>query len=235
MPVPVGIALGSNLGDRAAEIEAGFSFLRTLVADGDVLHSAVIETEPVDCPPGSAPFLNAVAEIRLDPTDWPPEELLRRLQAFEVERGRPREHARHSARPLDLDILYYGDRVLETPDLTLPHPRLAERRFVLEPLAQIRPALVLPGQTRPVRELLAAGAPDRSRVNLGMDREKIRRIELLAYKLWEKEGCPAGGAMDNWLKAEKQLSDQEFLENELRVEEEEGGLIAKAGGTNPPS
>jgi 2-amino-4-hydroxy-6-hydroxymethyldihydropteridine diphosphokinase len=158
MLIPVGIALGSNLGDRATEIEAGFSFLRELAADGNVRRSPVIETVPVDCPPGSMVFLNAVAEIQLDPETLPPEKLLRRLQAFEAQRGRPSEHARNSARPLDLDILYYGDLVVQTPELTIPHPRIAERRFVLEPLAHLRPELILPGQTRTIRELLAIGA-----------------------------------------------------------------------------
>lgn len=158
MLIPVGIALGSNLGDRVAELEAGFSFLRTLAADGGVRRSPVIETAPVDCPPGSAAFLNAVAEIQLDPALLSPEKLLACLQQFERQRGRPPEHVRNSARPLDLDILFYGDVVMQTPELVIPHPRIAERRFVLEPLAQLRPDLVLPGQAKSVRELLAIGA-----------------------------------------------------------------------------
>jgi len=160
--IPVGIALGSNLGDRAAEIEAGFAFLQTLSAAA--LHrSPVIETAPVDCPPGSAAFLNAVAEIQVDPAQLSPHDLLARLQAFETQRGRPRKHGRYTPRPLDLDILYYGERVLETPELTLPHPRLAERLFVLQPLAELRPDLVLPGGNRTVRDLLATGAGRESR------------------------------------------------------------------------
>jgi 2-amino-4-hydroxy-6-hydroxymethyldihydropteridine diphosphokinase len=153
MLIPVGIALGSNQGDRAAEIEAGFAFLQTLAATGEILRSTVIETAPVDCPPGSASFLNAVAEIEIDPAVLPPEQLLELLQQFEIARGRPPVHERNSTRPLDLDILYYGDRVVVLPELTIPHSRLAERRFVLEPLAQLRPGLVLPGQTQSVREL----------------------------------------------------------------------------------
>jgi 2-amino-4-hydroxy-6-hydroxymethyldihydropteridine diphosphokinase len=160
--IPVGIALGSNLGDRAAEIEAGFAFLQTLSAAA-IRRSSVIETEPMDCPPGSASFLNAVAEIQVDPAQLSPHDLLARLQAFETQRGRPPEHGRNSPRPLDLDILYYGDWVLETPELTLPHPRLAERLFVLRPLAELRPELVLPGGNRTVRELLATGARRESR------------------------------------------------------------------------
>jgi 2-amino-4-hydroxy-6-hydroxymethyldihydropteridine diphosphokinase len=153
-----GIALGSNLGDRAAEIEAGFAFLRELSADGAVRCSSVIETAPVDCPPGSAPFLNAVAEIAANPAKLSPRSLLALLQEFEIQRGRARAHGRNSPRPLDLDLLYFGHVVLNEPGLTLPHPRLAERRFVLEPLAQLRPDLILPGQTLQVSELLATGA-----------------------------------------------------------------------------
>jgi 2-amino-4-hydroxy-6-hydroxymethyldihydropteridine diphosphokinase len=158
MQVPVGIALGSNLGDRAAEIEAAFSFLKSLAANGNIRRSPVIETAPVDCPPGSTPFLNAVAEIDVDSRIMPPHKLLSRMQQFEMARGRPPDHGRNTPRPIDLDILYYGDRVLQTPELTIPHPRIAERRFVLEPLAHLRPDLILPGQTKSVRELLAIGA-----------------------------------------------------------------------------
>ena len=152
--VPVGIALGSNLGNRAAELSAGIFFLRSLSANGELMQSERIVTTPVDCPPGSEPFLNAVVEIQLDPELLPPRELLRRLQAFEIERGRPAKHAVNAPRPLDLDILYYGDQVVRQPDLVIPHPRAAERRFVLEPLSHLRPELILPGQTKTVRQLL---------------------------------------------------------------------------------
>lgn len=157
MTIPTGIALGSNLGDRAAEIEAGFSFLRALAIDGNVRCSSVIETLPVGCPPGSAPFLNAVAEIQLDPGILTPEKLLRGLQQFEQERGRPHKHGRNESRPIDLDILYYGGVIVQTPELIIPHPRIASRRFVLEPLAQLRPELVLPGYAKSVRELMTTG------------------------------------------------------------------------------
>ncbi len=156
MHVPVGIALGSNLGDRQAELDAGIALLASLAVDGRVLTSERLETEPVDCPEGSRPFLNAVAEIEVDTASLPPQMLLARLQAFEVERGRSAAGLYHAPRPLDLDLLYYGARIVDEPGLTLPHPRLTGRRFVLQPLAQIRPDLVLPGQSKTVRELLAA-------------------------------------------------------------------------------
>jgi 2-amino-4-hydroxy-6-hydroxymethyldihydropteridine diphosphokinase len=156
MLVPVGIALGSNLSDSAAELDAAVIFLRGLSADRPIRESSRFKTEPVDCPPGSGPFLNAVAEIIVDPAVLPPVELLKRLQSFERERGRPRGHERNSPRPLDLDIIYYGDLVMQTHELTIPHPRAISRRFVLEPLAQLRPAWILPGQSKTVDELLAS-------------------------------------------------------------------------------
>jgi 2-amino-4-hydroxy-6-hydroxymethyldihydropteridine diphosphokinase len=154
MIVPVGLALGSNQGDRQAELDAGISFLRSLAFRGQVCASARFETEPVDCPPGSPPFLNAVAEIELDPEVVSPPDLLKRLQAFEWERGRPSVRDLNAPRPLDIDILYYGNLELNEAGLTIPHPRAIQRHFVLEPLAQIRPDLILPGQKRTVRELL---------------------------------------------------------------------------------
>jgi 2-amino-4-hydroxy-6-hydroxymethyldihydropteridine diphosphokinase len=155
--ISVGIALGSNMGDRLIELEAGFSFLQSLAFDGEILRSTVIQSDPVNCPPGSAPFLNAVAEIQVDSHKWPPKKLLANFQAFEQQRGRTAEHERNAPRPLDLDILYYGDRVVRLDTLVIPHSRLTERRFVLEPLAELRPDLVLPGQTQSVSELLLTG------------------------------------------------------------------------------
>lgn len=146
------IALGSNLGDRLANLRAGRDFLLALhQGPASAAVSPVYETSPVDCPPGSAAFLNAV--VALD-TPLAPPALLARLTGFERACGRPDVRARHSPRPLDLDILCCGDLVLDTPSLTLPHPRLAARRFVLRPLADLCPDLVLPGQSRTVAELL---------------------------------------------------------------------------------
>ncbi len=228
--IPVGIALGSNLGDRAVEIAAGFSFLQTLSASA-IRRSTIIETAPVDCPPGSAPFLNAVAEIQIDPSRLSATALHARLKRFERERGRPPEHARNAPRPLDLDLLYFGDLVLDTPELTLPHPRAAQRPFVLGPLAELRPDLRLPGQTRTVYELLHDGAPAVSVVKWSMtSRDDVGKIEQLAYRLWEREGRPEGRALAHWIKAERLLSDDAFLEHELDVEVEEGGIVP---GTKP--
>jgi 2-amino-4-hydroxy-6-hydroxymethyldihydropteridine diphosphokinase len=155
MIVPVGIALGSNLGDRSAELDAGISFLRELIEQGELRESPRIETVPVNCPPGSPPFLNSVAEIEVDTVFLPPLNLLAYLQEFELMRGRSPLRDVNAPRPLDLDIIYYGVERFDQMGLIIPHPRAATRRFVLEPLAHLRPDLVLPGQTKTVLELLA--------------------------------------------------------------------------------
>ena len=155
MPLSVGIALGSNLGDSAAELDAGIDFLRSLSYDGMVRESPRLETAPVDCPPGSPNFLNSVAEIVIDSRSLPPRQLLQKLQAFEFHRGRARIRPVNSPRPLDLDIIYYGDWMLNEPDLVIPHPRAHLRSFVLEPLSHLRPELILPGQPATIQQRLA--------------------------------------------------------------------------------
>ncbi|MFZ0436293.1 MAG: 2-amino-4-hydroxy-6-hydroxymethyldihydropteridine diphosphokinase [Chthoniobacterales bacterium] len=137
-----GIALGSNLGDRNALIQEAIGHLRMIHESGDFLLSSLHETEPVDCAPGSPPFLNAVAEIG---TSLQPLELLRRLQGQEIRSGRPKDHPRNASRTLDLDILYCDEMSLHHPELDLPHPRMLDRAFVMAPLAEIRPELKLPG------------------------------------------------------------------------------------------
>jgi 2-amino-4-hydroxy-6-hydroxymethyldihydropteridine diphosphokinase len=156
MIVSVGIALGSNLGDRSAELDAGILFLRLLARNNHVRESPRIETMPVDCPPGSPPFLNSVAELEVDSVMLTPLNLLSCLQEFEEERGRSPLREGNAPRPLDLDIVYYGDERFDQMGLVIPHPRAHLRRFVLEPLSHLRPDLVLPGQRKSVAELLAA-------------------------------------------------------------------------------
>jgi 2-amino-4-hydroxy-6-hydroxymethyldihydropteridine diphosphokinase len=151
--VLVGISLGSNLGDRQAELQAGINFLRELSVDGKIRESPRFETDPVDCAPGSPPFLNSVAEIKLDSIMIAPLNLLRGLQEFEMERGRAPFHERNSPRPLDLDIIYYGTNSFEAMDLIIPHPRAHLRAFVLQPLCFLQPNLVLAGQRKTIREL----------------------------------------------------------------------------------
>ncbi|MAF67016.1 MAG: 2-amino-4-hydroxy-6-hydroxymethyldihydropteridine diphosphokinase [Planctomycetes bacterium] len=147
------VALGSNLGDRRAHLE------RAVVALGDVTGTRVvrvsrwIETAPVGGPPGQPAFLNGVLELssRLEPST-----LLERLQEIEAHHGRGRDREpRHGPRTLDLDLLLFGERRLESARLTLPHPRLEERLFVLGPLAELAPELVLPCSGLTVRARVA--------------------------------------------------------------------------------
>lgn len=148
-----GIALGSNLEPRLQHLQAARGRLLALHSDNRAVAfaSKVYETAPVDCAEHTQPFLNAVMEIS---TDLSPEGLLTALQGIEEHLGRPLHREKNSPRTIDLDILYYDDLVSEEPHLTIPHPRLTERRFVLQPLADIRPELILPDQTKTVAQLL---------------------------------------------------------------------------------
>jgi 2-amino-4-hydroxy-6-hydroxymethyldihydropteridine diphosphokinase len=140
----VGIALGSNLGDSPAHLQAARDGLREIATPGEpFLQASNYRTEPLHCPPGSPSFLNSVVEIAWEGT---PTELLEITQAIERKIGRISKPERNAPRVIDLDLLYFGTQTIETEALTLPHPRITERRFVLEPLAEIRPDLVLPGQ-----------------------------------------------------------------------------------------
>jgi len=145
------VGVGSNLGPREKCIDAAVTELRANPRIRVVAVSRVIETEPVGGPPGQGPYLNAAAQIE---TDLEPLALLGALKRIERLIGR-REGPRWGPRPIDLDILLFGPMVLETPELTLPHPRLRERRFVLKPLSEIAPDVRDPVTGRSVRELLA--------------------------------------------------------------------------------
>lgn len=149
-----GIGFGSNLGDRQANLRRARNYLRALPCVQSIRASGPLyETSPVDCGPEAANFLNTVVEIEVpDGTDLA--QLLVALRGIEIALGRPSRHPKNASRPVDLDILYAGDVALQTPALVVPHPRLHERRFVLAPLADIRPDLVLPGQQHSVGELL---------------------------------------------------------------------------------
>ncbi len=146
------LSLGSNLGDRERNLreairmlgEAGVRTLRV---------SSLYETEPVDV--RDQPwFLNLVVEAE---TELFPKQLLARIRKIEFDLGRKRVRPK-GPRTADIDILLYGDSVIETGELTVPHPRLAERRFVLEPLAELAPELRHPVTRRTIRELLAGTA-----------------------------------------------------------------------------
>jgi 2-amino-4-hydroxy-6-hydroxymethyldihydropteridine diphosphokinase len=147
-----GVALGSNLGERLENLRNARQEIAAL--DGvlpPMRSSSVYETEPVGCEMGAAKFLNAVLEFGYA---GEPRELLRELAAIEKRLGRPAAHARNVSRSIDLDLLYFGDLEIETVELQLPHPRITEREFVLRPLADIRPDLVLPKQSESVGALL---------------------------------------------------------------------------------
>lgn len=144
------IGLGSNLGDRRAHLEGAIAALAASQGIEVRRVSSFLETEPVGGPPGQEAYLNAAAvlETTLDPVG-----LLRVLQAIEARSGRVRT-VRWGARTLDLDLLLFEDRIIETTELTVPHPRLPERRFVLEPLAEVAPDAIEPRTGRTVSDLL---------------------------------------------------------------------------------
>jgi 2-amino-4-hydroxy-6-hydroxymethyldihydropteridine diphosphokinase len=144
------IGLGSNLGDRHATLEGAIAALDATPGVRVRRVSAFHETEPVGGPPGQRAYLNAAAALE---TTLDPLELLHVLQTIEARFGRVRT-VRWGERTLDLDLLLFDDRVIQTPALSIPHPRLTERRFVLEPLAEIAPQAVEPRTGRTVSELL---------------------------------------------------------------------------------
>jgi len=154
----VGIALGSNLDARLQLLRLAWVHLQNLhVESGPFLCSRIYETEPFDCPPGSPLFLNAAIELSCD---LPPLDLLRRLQRIEESLGRPKIRTRHAPRTIDLDILYCDNLCFALPELTLPHPRIRERPFVLCPLGDICPERILPGFEKNIRTLVSAWNPD---------------------------------------------------------------------------
>jgi len=154
MPELAFIGLGSNQGESRALVTRAIKRLGHFSA-GPLLKSSLWKTEPVDCPPGSRPFVNAVVGLRPRPGETPGS-LLAILQGLEREFGRSSEHGRNAPRTLDLDLIAFGSMVCISLELVLPHPRAHERRFVLAPLHEIAPEFVLPGQDKTVRELLAA-------------------------------------------------------------------------------
>ena len=135
MRVRAFIGVGSNLGDRQVHCGDAVARLGQLPQTVLMRTAPLIETDAADDAEGG-PFLNSVAEIV---TALPADQLLLALQSIETALGRPAPHARGQARTIDLDLLLYGDAVIDQPNLTVPHPRLAARRFVLQPLAAIAP------------------------------------------------------------------------------------------------
>jgi 2-amino-4-hydroxy-6-hydroxymethyldihydropteridine diphosphokinase len=144
------VGLGANLGDRSAMLRAAVEALRREPALTVVAVSSISETDPVDYLDQPA-FLNAA--VALD-TALTPRELLDLLLAIEGRLGRTREGPRFGPRTIDLDLLLYGEEQVDEPGLEVPHPRLHERLFALEPLLELDPALVLPGRG-PLKEIVA--------------------------------------------------------------------------------
>lgn len=147
------VALGSNLGDRFENLRAARGQITELaMVQPPVVSSAIYETEPVGCETGASRFLNTIVEFDYH---GDPVQLLEEFFRIEKSLGRKRNHQKNVSRTIDIDLLYSGDRRINNERLQLPHPRLHQRKFVLQPLADIQPEMVLPGQTRTVRELLA--------------------------------------------------------------------------------
>ena len=148
-PLTAWIALGSNLDDRQQHLRAAVAALRAEAGIAVVAVSRVYETDPVG-PPPQGPYLNAVARVQ---TTLAPRELLDRLLAIERSRGRRRGGQRNAPRTLDLDLLLYGNERIETDGLVVPHPRLHERSFVLEPLSEVAAGVIHPVLREPIAEL----------------------------------------------------------------------------------
>ena len=158
------VALGSNLGDSAQILRDAMASLQK-ISSAPLLKSSLWQSTPVDCPPGSPMFVNAVVGL-VPRAGETPESLLAKLQALEKEFGRVPKKVLNEARSLDLDLIAFGHEVRSTEKLTLPHPRAHLRRFVLEPLSEIAPELVLLGRSKTVAELLVGLQSDEVLVRL---------------------------------------------------------------------
>ncbi len=158
--IPAYVAVGSNLDDPRAQVERAFEGLETLRGTRSVLRSSLFASRPIG-PVEQPDYVNAVAGLL---TTLEPMDLLGELQALETRLGRHRPAVRWGPRRIDLDLLVHGTSQVDAPELKLPHPGIAERAFVLEPLAEIAPDLDIPGTGR-VRALLRT-----------VDRTGLRRL-----------------------------------------------------------
>ncbi len=150
-----GLSLGSNLGNRLAFLKKARIRISQISGVSEVQQSSVYETAPVGVRPEyeDLAYLNAVLVVT---ATLPPDAMLDAIHAIEDDLGRARTEDRCAPRPIDIDILFAGDTMSDDDDLTLPHPRWAKRRFVVKPLADVRPDRVLPGDHKTVAEILSA-------------------------------------------------------------------------------
>lgn len=153
--IEVGLSIGGNMGDRLAHLRNAVKAITQIPGIACVSVSPVYETEPVGVKPQyrDMPYLNAVVIIT---AAIPLPELSKTMHDIEEKLGRTRAEDRFAPRTIDIDILFAGETICQEEHLTLPHPRWAERRFVLQPLADLRPDLHIPGSNRSVAECLAA-------------------------------------------------------------------------------
>lgn len=147
------VALGSNLGDSRKIILDAIARLQNL-SDEPILKSSLWQTSPVNCPPDSLKFVNAVVGL-IPKENETPESLLKKLRELEKEFGRTAKTVLNEPRSLDLDLIAFGNETRDLPELILPHPRAHLRKFVLQPLGEIAPDLVLVGQGKTISQLLA--------------------------------------------------------------------------------
>jgi 2-amino-4-hydroxy-6-hydroxymethyldihydropteridine diphosphokinase len=159
------IAVGSNLGDSVKIVHEAMARLQNFSRE-PILKSSLWRTTPVDCPPDSPKFVNAVVGF-VPQKNETPESLLAKLQKLEKESGRVPKKVLNEPRPLDLDLIAFGSEIRHSPELILPHPRAHLRRFVLQPLSEIAPDLILPGQTKSVSQLLAKAPTDEVMQKIG--------------------------------------------------------------------
>jgi len=152
------LGLGSNVGDREGHLRAAVDLLGEHGVEVEAV-SSLYETEPVGEVLDQPDFLNAAVRVR---TDLEPEALLDLCKAIEIEQGRLFAAPRHGPRPLDVDLLILGDIELQSDRLTLPHPQVTSRRFVLSPLLELDPELALPDGTRLAAALEALGPGQRA-------------------------------------------------------------------------
>lgn len=146
------IALGSNLGDSSALITSATKHIAQITAE-PIRISSILRSAPVDCPPGSPDFLNAI--LTYTPARLPdPHLLLEQLQSIETDLGRTRSGLVNEPRMIDLDLIACGGIVLKTDTLTLPHPRATQRLFVLSPLAELAPKYQFPNNPTPIELLI---------------------------------------------------------------------------------